>query len=227
MILLNVFKYRSSIRQKIILGYYTIVAVIVGLSLFAFVELRFIEKKVIFGDVISEFFDTTLEIRRFEKNFFLYGQQSDYLENIRYIEKAEGLLGNNTRGFESIADPQQIAKLKEDLRKYKGLIDLYASGKSKEISQENSLDEPLQRIILEKQLRTVGKDIITVAEGISKTERKYIQSLLGNSQNIIIFSIISLVLMAIIIGRILSHMVVKPLQMLEESMGVIAEGKFE
>jgi len=33
--------------------------------------------------------------------------------------------------------------------------------------------------------------------------------------------------MAIIIGRILSHMVVKPLQMLEESMGVIAEGKFE
>ncbi|MBS1126517.1 MAG: signal transduction histidine kinase [Nitrospirae bacterium] len=227
MILLNVFKYRSSIRQKIILGYYTIVAVIVGLSLFAFVELRFIEKKVIFGDVISEFFDTTLEIRRFEKNFFLYGQQSDYLENIGYIEKAEGLLGNNTRGFESIADPQQIAKLKEDLRKYKGLIDLYASGKSKEISQENSLDEPLQRIILEKQLRTVGKDIITVAEGISKTERKYIQSLLGNSQNIIIFSIISLILMAIIIGRILSHMVVKPLQMLEESMGVIAEGKFE
>ena len=64
------FKYRSSIRQKIILGYYTIVAIIVGLSIFVFFELRFIEKKIMFGDVISEFFDTTLEIRRFEKNYF-------------------------------------------------------------------------------------------------------------------------------------------------------------
>jgi signal transduction histidine kinase len=221
------FKYRSSIRQKIILGYYTIVAVTIGLSLFAFFELRFIEKKVIFGDVISEFFDTTLEIRRFEKNFFLYGQQSDYLENIQYIEKAEGLLENNTRGFESVADSQQIAKLKENLRTYKGLIDLYALGKSKEVSKENAMDDPIQRIILEKKLRTVGKDIITVAEGISKTERTYIQSLLNNSQKIIIFSIISLIFMAIIIGRVLSRMVVKPLEMLEESMGVIAEGKFE
>ncbi len=124
------FKYRSSIRQKIILGYYTIVAIIVGLSIFVFFELRFIEKKVMFGDVISEFFDTTLEIRRFEKNYFLYSQKSDYLENISYIEKAQGLLENNTRGFETISDPQQIAKLKEDLRKYKELIDSYASGKS-------------------------------------------------------------------------------------------------
>ena len=72
------FKYSSSIRQKIILGYYTIVAIIVGLSFFVFLELSFIEKKIMFGDVISEFFDTTLEIRRFEKNFFLYGQKSDY-----------------------------------------------------------------------------------------------------------------------------------------------------
>lgn len=221
------FNYRSSIRQKIILGYYTIVAVIVGLSLFALFELSFIEKKIMFGDIISEFFDTTLEVRRFEKNFFLYSQKSDYLENISYVEKAQSLLENNTRGFESIADPKQIAELKEDLRKYRELIDSYASGKSGVLIKEKTFEEPIQKIKLENELRRVGKDIITVAEGISKTERKYIQSLLNNSQNIIVFSIIALIFMAIIIGQILSRMVVKPLQMLEESMGVIAEGKFE
>ena len=204
-----------------------IVAVIVALSVFAFFELRFIEKKVIFADIISEFFDTTLEIRRFEKNFFLYGQKSDYLENIRYIEKAGSLMENNTGGFETIADPQRIAKLRDDLRKYKELIDLYASAKSDEIFKEKLIEEPLKTIMLEKELRKVGKDIITVAEDISKAERRHIQTLLNHSQNIIVFSIICLVLLAIIIGRILSHMVVKPLKMLEESMGVIAEGKFE
>lgn len=221
------FKYNSSIRQKIILGYYTIVAVIVGLSFFAFLELSFIEKKIMFGDVISEFFDTTLEIRRFEKNFFLYSQKSDYIENVRYIEKAQGLLEQNTAGFESIADPTQITELKENLRKYRELIDSYASGKSGVLLKKKAIEEPIQKINLENQMRKVGKDIITVAEGISKAERKYIQSLLNNSRNIIVFSIISLIVMAIVIGQILSRMVVKPLQLLEESMGVIAEGKFE
>jgi signal transduction histidine kinase len=221
------FNYRSSIRQKIILGYYTIVAIIVGLSIFVFLELRFIEKKVMFGDVISEFFDTTLEIRRFEKNYFLYGQKSDYLENISYIEKAQVLLENNTKGIETISDPQQIAKLKEDLRKYKELIDSYASGKSAASFKGTSFEDPVEKIIFEKELRKVGKDIITVAENISKTERKYVQSLLTNSRDIIVLSIISLIFMAVVIGQILSRMVVRPLKMLEQSMGVIAEGKFE
>lgn len=221
------FKYNSSIRQKIILGYYTIVAVIVGLSFFVFLELSFIEKKIMFRDIISEFFDTTLEVRRFEKNFFLYSQKSDYIENVRYVEKAQGLLEHNTAGFESIADPQQIAGLKENLRKYRELIDSYASGRSGVLLKEKAFEEPLQKMKLENELRKIGKDIITVAEGISKTEREYIQSLLNKSRNIIVFSITFLIFMAIVIGQILSRMVVKPLQMLEESMGVIAEGKFE
>jgi len=197
------------------------------MSLFAFFELSFIERKVMFGDAISEFFDTTLEIRRFEKNFILYGQQSDYLENIRYVERAQSILETNTHGFESISDPQQIANLKEDLRNYKELIALYASLKSEENGKGKLSDETIKKITLEKELRKVGKDIITVAENISKTERKHIQALLNYSQNIIIFSIISLIFLTFIIGRVLSRMVVKPLGMLEESMGIIALGKFE
>lgn len=220
-------KYRSSIRQKITLGYYLIVAVIVALSLFAFFELRFIEQKIMFGDIISEFFDTTLEIRRFEKNFFLYGQQTDYLENIRYIERAGNILETNTRGFEAIATPSQIAQMKTDLRTYKGLIDLYASESAKKLHAGETGDRVVSRDLLEKDVRKVGKDIITVAEDISKTERRHIQTLLNHSQNIIIFSILALIMLAIVIGRILSYMVVKPLKMLEKSMGVIAEGKFE
>ncbi len=57
------FKYQPSIRQKITFGYYAILTLIIGLSIFTFIELRFMEKKIMFGEAISEFFDTTLEIR--------------------------------------------------------------------------------------------------------------------------------------------------------------------
>jgi nitrogen fixation/metabolism regulation signal transduction histidine kinase len=104
---------------------------------------------------------------------------------------------------------------------------LYASEKSEALLKEKAFIAPIQEIALEKKLREIGKDIITIAEGISKTEQKNIQLLLNNSQNIIAFSIISVIVLTIILGRVLSRMVVKPLKTLEESMGVIADGKFE
>src|SRR3990172_890269 len=161
-------KFRPSIRQKITLGYYAIVVIIVGLSIFTFLELRFVEKKIMFGAAISDFFDTTLEIRRFEKNYFLYAKEIDYQENIRYVARAQEILQGNIPGFNTIVLPQHVDSIKRNL-----------------------------------------------------------QLLLARYQKILIISIITLSTLAIVIGQILSRMVVRPLQSLEESMGVIAEGKFE
>jgi two-component system NtrC family sensor kinase len=212
------FKYQPSIRQKITFGYYVILVIIVGLSIFTFIELRFMEKKIMLGEAISEFFDTTLEIRRFEKNYFLYNQESDYYENIEYVKKARELLEKNIKGFKTIASPLQISFLENDLNLYKELIEEYAG-----LNRRHNI----QKTILEGKIRKTGKDIITAAEDISKTERRNLQVMLYNSQSILIFSIISLSLLGIAIGQVLSRMVVRPLKQLENSMEVIAEGKFE
>lgn len=207
-------KYQPSIRQKITFGYYIILGIIVGLSVFSFIELRFMEKKIMFGAVISEFFDATLEIRRFEKNYFLYEKYDDYHENIRYATKAQELLEKNIKGFETLAAPQQIATLRNDLGKYKELMEQYASPYS-------------QKGVLAGKIRKTGKDIITDAEDISKTERRNLQIMLYNSQSILVFSIVTLSLLGIALGQALSKMVVKPLKLLENSMEIIADGRFE
>lgn len=67
--------YKSSIRQKISLGYYAGVAVIFALFLFTLTELSLIDKKIMFADIIADLFETTLEMRRYEKNYFLYEQR--------------------------------------------------------------------------------------------------------------------------------------------------------
>lgn len=212
------FHYRPSIRQKITLGYYAIVAMIIGLTVFTFFELRFIERKIIFGEAISEFFDTTLEIRRFEKNFFLYNERSDYDENGKYVAQAQDILDRNLRGFNALASSQQVSQLQVGLKNYQELMEQYAG-------TDEHFDA--RRGILAVRIRTTGKDIITLAEEISKTERKSLQQLLNSSQRVLVISIIILSLAVIAIGQILSRMVVKPLKSLEKSMGVIAEGEFE
>jgi len=210
--------YTPSIRQKITLGYYAIVAMLIGLSLFTLLELRYIEGKIIMGEAITEFFDTTLEIRRFEKNFFLYEQRSDYDENITYVSQAQDIIVRNKEGFIALATGEQIDTLQLCLNRYKALMEQYA------ISARQS---DVLKNALASNIRSHGKDIMTSAERISKTERKSLQNILNISRYMLIVSIVFLSLAAIAIGQILSRMVVKPLKALEKCMGVIAEGRFE
>jgi two-component system NtrC family sensor kinase len=211
--------YQLSIRQKIIFGYIAGIIVIVCLSLFAVTELWYIEKKVIFGEVVTEFFDTTLEMRRFEKNFFLYGKEEDYQENIRYVEKAQNVLNKNINEYRRLAVSGQLAKLGEDLNKYLLLMKQFA------ILGER-LDHK-ESLIIENAIREKGKEIITIAESISKTERQRLQSLLNTMQKGLVVSIIALSFLGLGIGQILSKMVVKPLKSLEESMLEISAGKLK
>ena len=210
--------YQPSIRKKITLGYYAIVAIIAALSLFTFMELRFMEEKIRFREIISEFFDAILEIRRFEKNYFLYGQRSDYLENIEYQNKAKELLAGNIKDFKSVATPRQIDALNYNLNKYKELMDRYAHLTKK---------EPAQMLNIEQDIRKSGKEIITIAEDILKTERQHLQSFLSRSQSLLIFSILIVSILSVALGQILSRIIVRPLKLIEDSMAAIADGKFE
>jgi two-component system NtrC family sensor kinase len=214
-----VFTYQSSIRQKITFGYYFGVMVIIGLSLFTLVELWYIEKKVRFGEVVNEFFEATLEMRRFEKNFFLYRKIDDYHENIRYIEKALEILDKNVSGYKNLAVSTELERLQNDLNKYRLLI--------QEVALLGNHDNNARLDIAENAIRKKGKEIITIAENISKTERQRIQNLLSLIQRIILISIFSFSIAGIAISQILSRMVVRPLKNMEIMMKEISEGKLK
>jgi two-component system NtrC family sensor kinase len=212
---------QRSIRRKITFGYYGIVAVIAGLSIFTFIELRYVETKIILGNIITEFFDTTLEIRRFEKNYFLYRKEGDYRENADYVIKAQRLIDNNFVNFSHVASTEQIAQLREDLREYRDLMERLAP--LGDGGQRNAIES----MTLEVKIRRTGKDIVGIAESISRTERSELRKTLSDSRNMLIFSIIFLSILVIGLGQILSRIIVKPLKLLEKNMQAIAEGKFE
>jgi two-component system, NtrC family, sensor kinase len=211
------FKYRPSVRQKITFGYYAVVAMIVGFSIFTFIELRLIDTRIISGEAISDFINAALEIRRFEKNYFLYGKDLDYREAVQYVAKAEEILNDNRAGFVAVTDKERITALQNDLQTYAALMKRYAVETQK----------TLHRTVREDEIRKTGKEITTTAEEISKNERKNLQLHLDRYQQRLFLSILALSLFAIAIGQVLSRMVVKPLKTLEQRMGVIAAGTFQ
>ncbi|MGO9951032.1 MAG: sensor histidine kinase [Dissulfurispiraceae bacterium] len=211
------FRFRTSIRQKIIFGYFAAVAVIIGMAVFTFMTLMFLEKKIVLSAVITELFDTTLEIRRFEKNFFLYEQSEDCQENIKYVAKAQEILDANIAEYKNLAVYRQLSTMRDSLNIYKSLMEQYAAMNIKSTTQGSSA---------EKAIREKGKEIVTIAESISESERGRLQGMLVQVGRYFIYIIAFLSLAGIAIGLILSRIVVKPLQSLAWTMKSIADGEF-
>ena len=201
----------NSLRQKIIFGYSVIGALLIGLSLFSFFELQLLEKKIAAGERIAEFFDISLEIRRFEKNYFLYRQAADLAENREYVGRASALLREHDPLFEALDEPTRINRLANDLERYAALMEEYGRGSDNEI--------------LAAVIRKTGKEIVTVAEALAKAERHALQALLDRHRQILIGSVTGVTLLVIVIGQLLSRRVARPLKQMEASMEAVAAGQ--
>ncbi|MDP3298051.1 MAG: HAMP domain-containing sensor histidine kinase [Thermodesulfovibrionia bacterium] len=177
-----------------------------------------INKKAEFSFIVSDLFDTTLEMRRFEKNYFLYGHKEDYSENLRFTERSEDIIKNNKEAIEKLAIKADVYALDTDIREYKSLMQKYF--------EQDKRHAPMETRTLEERIREIGKKIVTSTEAISVAERKYMQTLIERSQRILIFSGIFLIIAGFFIAEYLTRMVIRPLKLLEESMQKIANGEF-
>ncbi len=214
-------KLQSSLRQKITLGYlgyYFMALLVVALSLFIYFELRLIEQKIKLGEQITELFDAALEIRRFEKNYFLYRQGADLHEGNRYAAKAEELLDRNAVEFSGLTLAPRLAKLHNEVRMYRALMAEYV---------RTELADAAHITALEAQIRKTGKVIVTIAEDMAGIERSLIRATLDRLRATLVVSIVLLTLLMTAIGWLLSRLVVRPLQHMDHCVESLASGKLD
>ena len=204
----------NSLRQKLLAGYATIVVLVVGLSVFSFIELRLLEDKIVAGERIAKFFDIALEIRRFEKNYFLYQQPADLAETRAYVAQAESMLRDHAALFAAVGDPARVMRLGHDLERYDQLMGRY----------EKAAD-PIAGDAMAGEIRKVGKEIVTAAEELAGAERKTLQLQLDHHRQLLLGSVVLVGLLVIGIGHLLARRVVRPLREMEQRMQEVASGR--
>ena len=205
----------SSLRQKITFGYLVVAALILAVSLFTFESLKRVEARILLSERISGLFETAMEIRRFERNYFLHAQAADLAENAAYIDQLEAMLNDGRQGFELLEAPGPIQELREKTGIYRQQISRYAA------TPVNAS----QRSALEQQVRTTGKELVSIAETLVQTERRMLQSSLASFRITLVFIVVGLALFMIALGQTLSRRVAQPLQQLEDNVAAISAGK--
>lgn len=200
----------DSLRRKIVFGYGVAAALVIGLSVYTLIDMRFLERNIQDGERITRFLDLTLEMRRFEKNYFLYRQPADRDENLRYALQAHQLLIEHNELFARFDTQGSLVGLGALLQRYQGAM---AS-----LAPEFSAPQ-------ETEIRRLGKKIVTLAETWSNAERRLLQKQLANHRHWLMASIGAVVLIVLLIGRWLAERVAFPLRQMEQRMVAVAAGQ--
>ncbi|MDP2280041.1 MAG: hypothetical protein Q8K51_17720, partial [Nitrospirota bacterium] len=131
MVILLMFKYQPSLQNKVRYGYYICLVMIIVISALNFFNLKRIERKIAFTFITTELFDAALEMRRFEKNYFLYNDKdSSYAENLRFTEIAENIIQKNKNAIKKLAIETNVIVLEADIKEYKLLMQQFVKASS-------------------------------------------------------------------------------------------------
>lgn len=203
----------KSIAKKIMFFYIAGILVTIIISGVFLSEIRLIAQKIELQESISNLYEAVLEIRRTEKNFFLYRNEKDYEENLTYIKFIKESITKEK--FEGLKIHREVENLYNTLQEYENMM-----LKLKEKIHSS------QAITLEQGIREKGKLLINIAENIKNTEQKIIKK---NLDNIIKYSFLLIYIFFVIpfisFGLTLTRIIIKPLKELESQIKEIAEGK--
>lgn len=206
----------SSLRGKIIFAYAAIALLILGVSVFAYEELRLLEGKIHLRERVAELFDTALEIRRFERNYFLYGHADDFRENVNFSAKMLDLLDRNRDDFATLGADSNLAALRTELLAYQKLMNDFTV---------TDFHQAARKSALEPRIRASGQNIVSISESVVAAERLLVGSSLSSFRAILFFSIAGVALLTIAIGQVIARYVVRPLKQIETSVNAVTTGR--
>ena len=200
-----------SLQSKIALAYLSLAALVVGLSAVALIELTRIADKVSEGGKVAELFDATLEMRRFEKNHFLYRQPDDLAEHARYVARARELTRRDHAAIDAAASVGAADGLNAALAEYAQAMAAYVRAPD---------DEARAAVV-----RALGNRIVTEGENLALRERHSVDLALRKHQRNFLTLLGAVAAILVLTGWLLARSVTRPLKAMESHMEAVASGQ--
>jgi signal transduction histidine kinase len=205
----------TSLRGKITSAYLTLVGGILILALIAFMDLLFLGRQIAEGEVISDLNSAVLEMRREEKNLFLYTSEEALRLVDDYAATSLQLVKQYQSTLTGFMGRSQVLRMTRNLEAYRDTLGDWS------VHQDEA-----RRLACETQIRGLGHQIHQTVESVSRKERSTLASAVKASQGYLLVSLLIIGLAILVVGRLLKRVVLTPLQCLEVCLQPIAEGRF-
>lgn len=207
-----------NIRQKVIVGLIVSLLAIGFIGGISYLNLKEIERKQHFVEIADDLSNVILEIRRYEKNYLLYGQDQDFQENRAYLKQALDVLAKFAPDFKDLQGAPQLTALKDELMVYSQLMD--------QVHDRVDQHLPLTNAGLEDELRERGKDLLALSQRLVTFERQRIFKIIMSLKTQLLSSLIIFLGFGVFFVFLVGKKIVTPLRVIEKTTRRIATGNF-
>lgn len=210
------------IRRKIILGFLFCFLSVLVFAVLSFQVHREIGHRLRLVEVADDLVNNILEVRRFEKNFFLYKQRKSLNEALSYANRVEELYLRHEQDIFRLTKEGQRSPFLKILSQYKETLSKIQSGWP---GLQPGI-EPLAASGHEESLRAVGQELLDMTQAWAKEERSKIDRLFRRALYLFTVSMLFFGVLGIMVAFYISRLLTRPLIQMQGAMEKIAQGDF-
>ncbi len=157
-----------SLRYKVLTGVVGIYLFMIATILGSYYFMTSLQNKIGHLEEISKVEEGALEIRRFEKNYFLYGDRQSLGTALYHLNRVQSLYEKNISKIEELISLKQSAEFRDALTIYEQLL----KECSNQTGQGKCFDNPDTRAEYERQIRKSGSSILEIAENLARQKER-------------------------------------------------------
>ncbi len=162
-----------------------------------------------FEDLLNDI----LEVRRYEKNYFLYNDPRSLAESLHYLNAAQKTIEELSKDIEVILGKDGFKSFLETLNRYASLVHKAQIGAA-------SSDVPPEK------LRSEGKRLVEYASNLVERKRKLIHKTFRQTAALPFIFLGIFVVVATLIVNLVFKKLLKPLRLIEETTERVGHGDF-
>jgi signal transduction histidine kinase len=175
-------------------------------------DLLYLKNRILEGVTVDAFYVASQEIRRDEKNLFLYNNPADYQQIISQLDTVQKAFRDSRPIFNEIASLEELTEIDQLLLTYREELEQYSVDKAVELSK------------LQDTIRKSGQDLLALAKELGKRERDSLARAARVAAWTLLAALLTVILLGLIGALIVVRQVVRPLSDLESQLDDVADG---
>ncbi len=169
-----------------------------------------VKSRLLMGERYEYLLENILEVRRFEKNFLLYGDGASIEEGNTYLKRVDGLVAELAQDITNVAGQKDFESFEGVLRAYSESVRSFAAGTSPN----------------REEVRARGKALVDFAQKIIQAKRARIHGTLARA-SVLPFAYLGVfLLLMVVIIKLISRGMLRPLDVIRVTTERVARGDF-
>ncbi len=200
----------QSMKGKIFTLFAISLLSIAALTMLNFWNLSILRTRLLLSERYDDLLNNILEVRRFEKNYLIYGYKESLVEGREYLDQIDTLVDELSDDLKLLTGAHALKTFQNTLLDYRHLTEQIGGGKN----------------VVPDELRNLGKSLTVSANKFRDIKRKRIHAtILRTSMLPFAFFAILVTLMSVVIWLI-SHGLLRPLDLIAETTQQVGRGDF-